>query len=71
MADDVERILNVGAGLGSLTKIKKILSLLQSCQKKVLEVFAERIFNVGSLRSLLSLASNRGISNEGTLEQLS
>ena len=57
---------------GRYLKFKKIQSLLQICQKKVLEVFTERIFNVvGSLRSLLSLASNRGISNEGTLEQLS
>ena len=56
---------------GRYLKFEKIQSLLQICQKKVLEVFAERIFNVGSLRSLLSLASNRGISNEGTLEQLS
>ena len=69
VTDDVERISNVGAGLGSLSRILKNLIIFTNLSKKVLEVFAERIFNVvGSLRSLLSLASNRGISNEGTLE---
>ena len=46
MTDDVERISNVGAGLGSLSRILKNLIIFTNLSKKVLEVFAERIFIV-------------------------